>query len=145
MLAGALILQLWSILCSAAGEIRIYQQFCDKTSAEEKSNFGLTAIYGESILQYVVQLLMPLCLSFGLFKAAGETFWLLAGMATALSQVLLLVMHHAQESALLRKINHERGAFVLREPVEKTPGSGSRKASLAQKMITILHALLHNE
>ena len=68
-----------------------------------------------------------------------EFFWLITGMGTALAQVLLLVMHHAQESALLRKFNHERGAHVLKGPAaEAKAGSASK----AQKLLNLLNQMV---
>ncbi len=129
---GALVIALGSLLRFAAGEIEIYRKFHGKTSG-----FGLTAIYFDTLLQYMMHLLVPLCLSYGVFQRTHESLWLLAGMGTALSQVFLLVMHHAQESALLRKINHERGMHALRAP-ETTAGKSSGMSSV-QKLIGILN------
>lgn len=139
VLIGALILGLWSILRCAADEVRVYRRFYDKARVEEKSNFGLTAIYADTILLYMMQLLMPLCLSFSVFKLTDESLWLIAGMGTALFQTLLLVMHHAQESALLRKINHERKNFILRKPSEESASKGSEKLSLVQQLISAVN------
>jgi|GEM_PF-6695716 len=141
-LTGALLLVLWSVLRCAAGEVRVYSQHHDKTPAAEKKEFGLTGIYFDTLLQYMLHLLMPLCLSFGLFKATGQSGWIIAGMGAALAQIFLLVMHHAQESALLRKLNHERGAFVLRPAAEQSSGTCAGKLSSVQKITTVLNQAL---
>ncbi len=114
----------WSVLYCSAEEIRLYKKS------------GLTSIYAETIFQYSMQLLAPLCLSVGILNLTGSNLWVVIGIGTALAEILLLVMHHAQESALLRKINHQRNDYALRNTAETGGKKEPESPSLTHKIIT---------
>lgn len=133
-LLGALLLEAGYLLGRASGEICRYR-------AHKENNAGhpLTGIYFETINAYTISLLAPFAVAFGYFASGGGSFWLIAGVLASTAQVLLMVMHHAQESALLRKINHEAAAYQIRTPDTQ---SGAVSPSGIEKLMQLSEALV---
>lgn len=134
-LLGSLLLEVWYLLGLAAIEMRRY-----RVHKENSAGQPLTGIYFDTINAYTISLLAPFAVAFGFFASGGGSFWLIPGVLASALQVLLMVMHHAQESALLRKINHEAASFQIRQP-ESESGSAAGASALT-KLLDLSQAVV---
>jgi hypothetical protein len=140
VLFGALILQAWYILDCMDGEVARYRKF-QKTGQEviDKSDLGLTGMYYDVINHYIINLLVPITMSYGLFKATDESGWIIFGMMGSVTQILMLSMHHAQESTLLRKINSNPSVLSFNDASIKSEPAAKEQLSLPHRLFSMLH------
>lgn len=96
-LLGALLLQLWYLLDNVDGEVARYRHF-QKTGSMviDKKDSLLEGMYYDMINHYIVNLLVPATIGFGLFRLSGSEFYILLGLLGGLAQVLMLAMFDAR-------------------------------------------------
>lgn len=99
---GAMLLQFWYALDGADGELARYRYY-QRTGkmVMDKRDGGLTGMYIDMLNHYIINLLVPVTVSFGLFQQRGSSFWIFLGILGAVFQVLMLAIHDAQSRTIL--------------------------------------------
>ena len=135
-LIGALLLQLWYLIDCMDGEVARYRHYQATGSVViSKHECKLTGGYFDIINHYIVNFLVPITISFGLFLLSGRLFFILLGIVGSLSQVLMLAMHDGRHRTILTYLKKYR-------QVEMVPAKSSEekvRKSLAHWAFIVLH------
>lgn len=134
-LIGAILLQLWYIIDCMDGEVARYRHYQATGSVVmSKNECKLTGVYFDIINHYIVNLLVPITISFGLFLRIDNSFFILLGIIAALGQVLLLAMHDGRYRTILNYLKkYERVEFVPATPEEE------KERGFAHSVFAVLH------
>ncbi len=140
--AGALLMQLWYTLDGVDGEVARYRYY-QKTGSivMDKRDGSLTGMYLDMINHYIINLLVPATIAFGVFQKTGASGWILVGIAASLAQVLMLAMHDARSRAQLTHLKRFSHIEVLSTKKGKGTAS-SNERSLAHLIFIALHNTL---
>ena len=122
-LIGAILMQMWYLLDNMDGEVARYRQYqVTKTIITDKSDSALSGAYYDSINHYIMNLLVPSTIGFGLFKKINVELYLLIGIAASLGQVLLLAMHDARHRVILTYLRkYDRVEMIKSGTVQGEP------------------------
>jgi len=136
---GALLMQFWYLLDCMDGEVARYREYqlCGSV-VTDKRTAALSGIYYDIINHYIMNLLVPASISFGLYKKTGNDIFILFGIFGAVGQVLLLAMHDAKHRVILLHLKKKYREVVIIDKTEEK-NSASRKRSLFHWMFMILH------
>lgn len=104
-ITGILLLQLWYVLDCVDGEVARYRNYhTAKKVTDDKMDLPITGAYWDYLNHYIVHGLVPFMVGFGVFRATGNSFWVLIGFLASLGQTLLLAIHDTKSRLFLGKI-----------------------------------------
>jgi len=114
-ITGILLLQLWYVLDCVDGEVARYRNYHkDQQVTDDKMDLPITGAYWDYLNHYIVHGLVPFTVGFGVFRATGNSFWILVGFLASLGQTLLLAIHDTKSRLFLGKINRvAQSAFSI--------------------------------
>lgn len=101
-LIGAVLLQFWYLLDHVDGQLARYR--------------GVASVDGarlDYLMHHVVNLVVPMGVGWGLFKATRFETWALAGWAWGLGLLLLGLQHDARYKAFMQRLKRTRGELIL--------------------------------
>ena len=82
----------------------------------------ITGAYWDYLNHYIVHGLVPFTVGFGILRATGSSFWVLAGFLASLGQTLLLAIHDTKSRLFLAKITRlGQLAFFITCKVQSQP------------------------
>lgn len=138
-LLGALLLQLWYLIDCMDGEVARYRYY-QKTGriSIDKRDTSLTGMYYDLINHYIMNFLVPSAIAVSVYFRGGGICAILAGMAAALGQVLLLAMHDTRYRAILQHLRKYKRICVLEGKAEADCASRKSK-SIAHAAFAALH------
>ena len=94
----------------------------------DKKDGSLAGMYIDMINHYIINLLVPVTISFGVFQETRMSGWILVGIVASLAQVLMLAMHDARSRTQLTHLKRFSHIEVV-----KTRNEGDEKASARSK------------
>ena len=119
-LLGALLLQLWYLLDNVDGEVARYRHFQRTGSMViDKKDSLLEGMYYDMINHYIVNLLVPTTIGFGLFRLSGSEFYILLGLLGGLAQVLMLAMFDARYRTIWFHLKKYDSVRMIKPETEK--------------------------
>jgi len=138
-LLGALLLQGWYLIDCMDGEVARYRYY-QKTGriSIDKRDTSLTGMYYDLINHYIMNFLVPSAVAIGVYFRGGGLCAILAGMAAALGQVLLLAMHDTRYRAILQHLRKYKMIRVL-ENKSTAYRAPSKNKSPAHVVFAMLH------
>lgn len=140
--AGALLLQFWYILDCMDGEVARYRQYkSTQTVITDKRSSGMTGTYYDVLNHYIINLLVPATLGYGLFKLSGSSFYVLLGVFGAVGQTLILAMNDGGHRVTLAHIKKYKRLQINSTESLKTDES-PKKRSLPHILFMSLHYMM---
>ncbi len=138
---GAFLLQFWYILDCMDGEVARYRAYQKQgIEIKEKSELGLTGMYYDIINHYIINLLVPTTLAFGVYKQTGWDGWILVGLAAGTGQVLMLAMSHAEVATMISHLKKMTYVRVIQPDVAAVNQKSDQR--MAHKIFSSLHYLM---
>jgi phosphatidylglycerophosphate synthase len=114
-LVGAILLQCWYIFDGVDGEIARYRK---QTS--------FTGAYFDSIIHYIIHPYIFICIGFGVYSRFQKMEFLLLGVSSAISIMLISILYDMKNSTLFDYGRIKE--FAVRQQEEKTENSFSFKS-----------------
>ena len=141
---GILLLQLWYVLDCVDGEVARYRNYRKAQKVtDDKMDLPITGAYWDYLNHYIVHGLVPFTVGFGVFRATGNSFWVLIGFLASLGQTLLLAIHDTKSRLFLGKITRlGQSAFSITckvQPRSEKKMDKVRRWSLKKWIFVIFH------
>jgi len=138
-LVGAVLLQLWYLLDHVDGQL-----------ARLRGCASLDGVQLDYLMHHTVNLLIPIGIGFGVFRAQGGPLWLVAGIGWGTALLLVTLQHDARYKAFCQRLKRLKGRLEVvggggarPEAQPPVPRGPFRLAGWVARKFTEMHVLMN--